>query len=1221
MIAKLLQLKPKITPTQQKQDRYHIPESPYVGLRPYTAEDRRVFYGRDRCATFLINKIYSSPLTLFYGRSGMGKSSLLHAKAIPLMEDNATIVLLFDQWSISQPVEALREDLADCATAHGAIDAASGGPTIPELVRLLSYVSQKTVVLILDQFEELLVWHGDRLETVTEVIASMLSSNLDMHLVISMREEYLAALEPLRGFIPTLFHSTYRIEPLNTDGLYAAISQPLQYFNATCDQALFWQLIEDLKSTQNRDDESLIHNTENNSVELPILQLICFQLWEEVKHDNERHLDLALYQRLGGHTQILKRYVSSVVPKGPRNKRVTADLLRVLAPASGLKMSFSADDLAHLSDLGLKKDRIIKELKRLESSKIIKAKKFHSEERFELLHDAFINILLPWAIDIRSRTSRVKRYTLATLSIIFIALAAGTLVQKREVDFWQEYANSVESRLADTEGVKASSTDHIQQLQEILDSHGAAQNSSQLVKAIQHELSNYRKDITSFAEETSQQVEKTSNALGKPTLPPELRLIRIDNVLELSGKLPNSESLERLHNVFPGYRISTSNLNISKKVVSPAWLEKLIENLDILQQLAPSFSVDISNRQITVTGLAKNAHIRKTILDTLAKPMTGDWKVINRIRIPPRVLIERTGSQITLSGLVPDSNIVNQLILGFATNLPPNVNQLAVGEYILNPKPLSKIAKLSSTLALLEGDAHILMDENRIVVSGIALNSQRKRLALQSLKPVAGHTWSLSDKIKVIPNFRIAKTGGQINLAGAVPNLLTLLQTYLADDLFFPPQNTVNSLSIDTDLMHVAEMPHIFKSTYNINQLIEPSSLHYANKKLTINGIARTQDEKNEIVYKLSQPLPSNWSVENNIKTLPTLNLKLDAGALSVNGTVANIELAETLAYKVRKFFKQVHVMDIKVNPDVTDTVNSHDILNLLGDPLIRDAVNTLSLSAGQLTLRGTTTDFTNRSKIIHSIESQLNPAWNFNNQIVAKPDLTIISNREKTTVQGHLPDAEIHQTLTKNLAQIASAKPIQKHIPVEKSVIASEQLESAIALVPSLQHIIEPSELTLLNDQLLIRGTVLNNQVKNDLCTGAQRRLGANHHQLTCQLSVPTLIAFEHDSDQLTDKAKALLNSTYLNLLSRYDVVEIGGHTDDTGNAMRNQKLSQLRAKAVKTYLTAQGIKVRFLTARGYSNKYPLKCTTDAQGRTPANRRIEFYINGERPRANCKTN
>jgi photosynthetic reaction center cytochrome c subunit len=71
---------------------------------------------------------------------------------------------------------------------------------------------------------------------------------------------------------------------------------------------------------------------------------------------------------------------------------------------------------------------------------------------------------------------------------------------------------------------------------------------------------------------------------------------------------------------------------------------------------------------------------------------------------------------------------------------------------------------------------------------------------------------------------------------------------------------------------------------------------------------------------------------------------------------------------------------------------------------------------------------------------------------------------------------------------------------------------------------------------------------------------------------------------------------------------MSVGGHTDATGNAAANLKLSESRAKAVDDYLTKAGLAAGQLTAQGFGSTKPL----DTSG-TPAgnqrNRRIEFTV------------
>jgi outer membrane protein OmpA-like peptidoglycan-associated protein/tetratricopeptide (TPR) repeat protein len=74
--------------------------------------------------------------------------------------------------------------------------------------------------------------------------------------------------------------------------------------------------------------------------------------------------------------------------------------------------------------------------------------------------------------------------------------------------------------------------------------------------------------------------------------------------------------------------------------------------------------------------------------------------------------------------------------------------------------------------------------------------------------------------------------------------------------------------------------------------------------------------------------------------------------------------------------------------------------------------------------------------------------------------------------------------------------------------------------------------------------------------------------------------------------------------------IVEIGGHTDDVGSEVDNQKLSEKRAKAVYDYLVVKGIKANQLAYKGYGEKAPFTENSSEEGRA-LNRRTELKIIG----------
>lgn len=103
--------------------------------------------------------------------------------------------------------------------------------------------------------------------------------------------------------------------------------------------------------------------------------------------------------------------------------------------------------------------------------------------------------------------------------------------------------------------------------------------------------------------------------------------------------------------------------------------------------------------------------------------------------------------------------------------------------------------------------------------------------------------------------------------------------------------------------------------------------------------------------------------------------------------------------------------------------------------------------------------------------------------------------------------------------------------------------------------------------------------------------------------------ITFELNRAQINPSAYATLDEA-ARVLEQYRELKVTiiGHTDASGSAARNLRLSQERAQAVLDYLVGKGIDAGRLEAIGAGSQYPIAENDTAEGRAQ-NRRIEFRL------------
>jgi len=99
--------------------------------------------------------------------------------------------------------------------------------------------------------------------------------------------------------------------------------------------------------------------------------------------------------------------------------------------------------------------------------------------------------------------------------------------------------------------------------------------------------------------------------------------------------------------------------------------------------------------------------------------------------------------------------------------------------------------------------------------------------------------------------------------------------------------------------------------------------------------------------------------------------------------------------------------------------------------------------------------------------------------------------------------------------------------------------------------------------------------------------------------------VYFDTDKATLKPESSEALDKVAASLKDFPDVkIQVAGHTDNTGSATHNMKLSEARAKAVMDYLIAKGVNPSMLSAKGYGKNEPVADNKTAEGRAQ-NRRV----------------
>jgi hypothetical protein len=216
------------------------PLSPYKGLAAFDDSDldALLFFGRTGETEVVAANVLASRLTVLYGPSGVGKSSLLRAGVVRALREEGgsspPAVVVYASWS-GDPLAGLEEATrAAVAETLGRQPADAPGGLTDRLAAWSAELGTE-LCLLLDQLEELFLYHpgsegaGGFVDLLPELVTR---PGLRVNVLLGIRDDALAQLDVLKGRIPGLFANSLRLDHLDREAARAAILGPIERYNA-----------------------------------------------------------------------------------------------------------------------------------------------------------------------------------------------------------------------------------------------------------------------------------------------------------------------------------------------------------------------------------------------------------------------------------------------------------------------------------------------------------------------------------------------------------------------------------------------------------------------------------------------------------------------------------------------------------------------------------------------------------------------------------------------------------------------------------------------------------------------------------------------------------------------------------------------------------------------------------------------------------------------------
>ena len=392
------------------------PENPWLGLFSYAEETRAYFHGRDEEAAELARRVQRKLLTVLFGQSGLGKTSLLRAGLVPRLRGAGfcPVYVRVDYAPESpSPSEQIKQAIFRATAEAGhwtrpgsAIEGESLWEFLHHREDLLRDRDGNTLMplLIFDQFEEIFtLGQADdagrlrarqfleqladlienrppasleaRIESDDNAAADFDFARADYRVLIALREDYLAHLESVKDSMPSITQNRMRLARMNGAQALSAVVKP---GGKLVSQEVAEAIVRFVAGGS---------ELANAEIEPSLLSLVCRELNVARQAQGRREISADLLA--GSRDTILSEFYERALADQPAGvRRVIED---ELLTESGYRESLAEERVRKaLTAAGAAPDA----LATLVNRRLLRIEERLDMRRVELTHDVLCNVVL-----------------------------------------------------------------------------------------------------------------------------------------------------------------------------------------------------------------------------------------------------------------------------------------------------------------------------------------------------------------------------------------------------------------------------------------------------------------------------------------------------------------------------------------------------------------------------------------------------------------------------------------------------------------------------------------------------------------------------------------------------------------------------------------------------------------------------------------------------------